>query len=49
MCACVCVRISAGTRGDAGTPSLGELLDESASVGRPNLLLKKGKSAVSGE
>lgn len=35
------------TWGDVGTLSLGELLDESVSVGRPNLLLKKGKSGVS--
>lgn len=27
-----------------GTLSLGELFDERVSVGRPNLLLKKGKS-----
>lgn len=49
VCVCMCGCICAGTRGDAGTLSLGELFDESPSVGRPNLLLKKGKSGVSGE
>lgn len=35
--------ISSDTWGDVGTLSLGELLDERVSVGRPNLLLTKGK------
>lgn len=38
------VCIGSDTWGDVGTLSLGELLEERVSVGRPNLLLKKGKS-----
>lgn len=36
--------IGSDTWGDVGTLSLGELFDERVSVGRPNLLLKEGKS-----
>jgi len=41
---CVC----SGTWGDVGTTSLGELLDGRVSMGRPNLLLKKGNESCEG-
>lgn len=44
----VFVLICVDTWGDVGTLSLGELFDEGVSVGRPNLLLKKGQSGFSG-
>lgn len=40
------MHIGSHTCGDVGTLSLGELLEEIVSVGRPNLLFKKGKHVL---
>lgn len=40
------MHIDSDTCGDVGTLSLGELLEEIVSVGRPNLLFRKGKRVL---